>query len=483
MTQHLTGDSHWRMIGDLPYDQFLALIPTDSPMRSSAAKIYTAVEGYSALYAAHAGHESQWAKTGVAKNQPELHNALGNKDREHGGYMQFDSWVEGASWWKQHVLTYPDYTPTATIAEYVHVYAPWQDGNDEGQYVNVICEVGSMATATQRGHVPRPPWISRYEIGLHHNIGEGRSEDAPRAGHIVGSCVHTSQGTFLGNLDSYLNPSWGGLTDAQVGGPWDGQYDGVLMVFIDPAGKVVPWANGGIGPNCSGCVPPHGDGPAYLEKFGYTDYAVNGRLRSIETTDGGDPTVAKGGRQIESLCFYLAYVHSEEAGQSWDEFAWRMSHWEFGGNHQQCPGDWIKGHEVYVNDRTISIMKAYQTKTPLAVPLVVTYPPGWTGPKVPLPEAGGSVVEYAEKHPVVRKTLNVNSRIYWSVGSDSRHYQSVKLTKDATPLEFGAPDAKPTGAKIKAGTVINISHVVIGDDGELYVVGTGGSRLPASAFV
>lgn len=474
----LNGDSRWRLIGDLRPDQFKAQIPAKSPMRGDADAIYAAVKGYSALYAAHAGHESQWGMTGVAKSSPELHNALGNKDHDNGGYMAFGSWAEGARWWKQHVTTYPAYEPTVTIAQYVHVYAPKEDGNDEGRYVQVICEVGSMATAPARGHVPRPPWISRYEIGLNHNIGQGRSDDAVRAGKIVGSCVHTSQGTFNGNLYSYLDPTWGGLTDAQVGGPWDGQYDGVLMVFIDPAGKVIPWANGGIGPNCSGCVPPHGDGPAYLETFGYTDYAVNGRLRSIETTDNGNPAVVKGGRQIESLCFYLAWVHSEEAGQSWDAFQWRMSHWEFGGNHQQCPGTWIKGHEDYINQRTIEIMKAYQTKTALTTPLVITYPPGWAGARVPLPESGGTVTEYAPRHPVVRKTLQSGDTIYWSVG-----VQSIKAIHDVTPVEFATADAKPTGAKIKAGTIVNISHVVLGDDGKLWVIGTGGSRMPASAFV
>lgn len=234
-----------------------------------------------------------------------------------------------------------------------------------------------------RGHVPRPPMIEDTNAGRNKRVGSGREPDQPRAGHIVGTCHHTSEGYFSGNKSVFDDPTYGALTDFQVGGPWDGSdVDGVVMQFIADGDPIVPWANGTVGTN----RPPYGDAPAFLAQFGQSK--VNVVLRSIETTDGEQPDRAKGGRQIESLCYLTAWIHAEQAGQTPDTFAWNMHHREFGVDHQACPGAWIINNVDAIQARTKAIMHAYQTNTPLDPPLLVTYPKGWAGDEIAQPGAG-----------------------------------------------------------------------------------------------
>jgi len=250
----------------------------------------------------------------------------------------------------------------------------------------------SSGGSSTMGHVPKPPMMDDTSAGQNKQIGSGRDPDQPRAGFIVGSCHHTSDGFFGGNQSVFDDPTFSGLTDFQVGGPWDGDKDGVIMQFIADDAPIIPWANGGVGTAC----PPLGDGPAFLPAFGVN--GVNRQLRSIETTDGQQPDRDKGGRQIESLCFLTAWIHAEQAGQTADTFKWNMQHREFGADHQQCPGAWIINNVNQIQARTKAIMRAYQEGTPLDPPLSVTYPPGWTGDKVPLPEEGqGPVFNHGDR--------------------------------------------------------------------------------------
>ena len=193
-------------------------------------------------------------------------------------------------------------------------------------------------------------------------------------------------GTLLGTDDWFHNSPQSGLTDYGIGGPWDGDNDGVIIEWISPASQIVPWANGTVGT----AVAPYGDAPAFLSQVAGSDVnAVNRRLRSIETSDNGNADISKGGREIESLCFLTAWIHAEQAGQTADTFRWNMHHREFGVDHQQCPGAWIINHVDEIQNRTKAIMRAYQENTPLDPPLKVTYPHDWTGGLIPQPGQQG----------------------------------------------------------------------------------------------
>lgn len=234
-----------------------------------------------------------------------------------------------------------------------------------------------------KGHIPKPPMMERHTRGV-----PGQSAYANgtvRQGNIKGSVHHTMVGFLYGTDTYFRSPSALGLTDYGIGGPWDGASgDGVIIEWIAPDATTIPFANGGVGT----AVPPYGDGARFVSAFGI-DPAVNGWLRSIETSDGGQADRDKGGRQIESLAFLTAWIHAEQAGQTVDTFDWQLHHREFGGDHQACPGAWIINNVDYIQTRAKEIMRAYQAGAKLAKPLLITYPPGWAGGVIAQP--GGSV--------------------------------------------------------------------------------------------
>jgi hypothetical protein len=184
------------------------------------------------------------------------------------------------------------------------------------------------------------------------------------------------EGTLRGTDSFFHDPNVGSLTDYGIGGIWDDVLDGVIYEWIAPDSQIVPHANGRV----AEATAPHGDGPAFIAQFATPDInAVNRRLRSIETSDGGDSSRSKGGLEIESLCFLTAWIHAEQAGLTADTFNWNLHHREFGVAHQQCAGAWIIHNVVAIQNRTRAIMRAYQEEIPLDSPLRITYPPNWTG--------------------------------------------------------------------------------------------------------
>lgn len=239
-----------------------------------------------------------------------------------------------------------------------------------------------------RGNVPKPVYMEHYQARINAVAGQNCTE---MARDIQGSAWHTEAGGFIGTMQWFDNPANGALTDFQIGGPWDGQYDGVIMRFIEEDQGVVPWANGVMGK----VRPPFDEAALFIARWvAPTGNAenLNARARSMELSDGGQPNRDREltGPQIESLAFNTAYVHSEEIGQSWNEFTDNFLHYQTGTDHVDCPGAWLKANKAAVRARTVAVMKAYQTNTKLARPLLITYPPGWTGATIPQPGAGGS---------------------------------------------------------------------------------------------
>lgn len=252
--------------------------------------------------------------------------------------------------------------------------------------------------AKEIGHVPYPPALRIHTDG----IPGQNCYDSPidRQGNIAASFTHTPVGR-LGKPDDRAKPeadatTWDGtvgyfthdpnclgLTDAIIGGPTDGEYDGTIVEIIDPAAPLSPYANGRVGE----VTAPYGDGAIFIAENGI-EPAVNAYARSVELSDGGDPTVDRvlKGPQIETYCLYIAHVHAEEIGQTADTLRLRCYHCETGSSHQGCAGQgmWAIADETMA--RIGEIMSAYQFNTPLSYPLLITYPPGYHGPKVPTPE-------------------------------------------------------------------------------------------------
>ena len=472
----LDGGSPWRTIGDLTAAQFKDGIPATSPLLPEIDRIYAAVTGYSALYKAHLEHENSFATTGEALNTAD-HNAQGSKDHTNGGYMQFASWTDGAAWWKQHVLTYPDYQSTTSIAEYVSVYAPASDGNDEGAYINVICKYGNQVQGGPSmpkdkngvtlnmtpGIIPLPKFTD-YPIW-------GSADDAAAAGTPgrystawddlgqrpaiqKGIVLHRSEGTWQGNMASFGDPSFGGLTGWQVNAD-----TGELMRFLDvrnpKQSHMTPWASGPFNKNGDA----YGDGLAYEQKYGIN--AINRDEDAIEITGFyADPVSQAAWDTLAAFSAPMAHDY----GIPWDQwpiapqdgFSFYRWHQEICGPIEKvCPGGTVMNGTPALIEAVRTILHQYQTGT----------------------QAGAPAPTYAPKHPLPRQTFTANGTIYWYAPA------TLKTVTTVTPLEYGDANAAPTGAPIGPGLTVNISHVCIGSDGQMYVVGTGGSRLLASALV
>lgn len=235
------------------------------------------------------------------------------------------------------------------------------------------------------GHVPEPPYMAAFAARVNAIDGINCTE---MVRIIRGTDWHTEVGSFAGTWGYFEDPWNRALTDYQIGGPWDGQYDGVIMKFIESDEMVAPYANGPVGK----VRPPFDDVEDYLSTYGYGPFneGINANLRSIELSDGGMPNRDRQltGRQIESLAFQTAYIHAEQVGQDWSVLRYQCLHYQSGTDHIDCPGDWLKANKQIVRARAKDIMRAYQTNAPLSRPLLITYPPGWSGGEIAQPRGG-----------------------------------------------------------------------------------------------
>ncbi|MFL5758568.1 MAG: hypothetical protein ACJ789_02450 [Thermomicrobiales bacterium] len=329
---------------------------------------------------------------------------------------------------------------------------------------------------TQRGHVPQPPCMEHYQARINAIAGLNCTE---MARPIAGTAWHTEVGTFLGTAGWFDDPHNRALTDFQIGGPTDGHYDGVIMRFIEADQGVAPYANGPVGK----VRPPFDDALLFLNVFGYGE-AINARLRSIELADGGMPNRDRelSGRQIESLAFLTAYVHSEEAGQGWEEFAHNILHYQTGTDHVDCPGAWVKTHKVQVRARVVEIMHAYQTGVALARPLLITYPPSYAGPQIAQPGEGAPQPLYAKPliYPWLTDEAELDKGIDRKIGSTTafalrRAWTAMK----ETPRYRDSSSKAQIGPPIAKGTTFT-GEFVYKSNGEWWVLTAYGTRVRMS---
>jgi hypothetical protein len=220
------------------------------------------------------------------------------------------------------------------------------------------------------GNVPHPPYERRI---ITNENGGSFDQGYPRSN--VGTCVHRMDGTLDGTDGFFRNPPQPpALTDYGIGGALDPGKDGLIYMWNDPAGSIVPRANGNGG--------IEGDGQAFLDAYG--GEAVNSRLVSIELSGcSGDPLSSAGCRdvpqteftaaQFESMCRLIAYWH-DQARVPWDRFpvnpqtgvVTQMQHYEF--SSKACPWSNVRDRTSEYQNRVKEIMRSYQEgTTPAAV--------------------------------------------------------------------------------------------------------------------
>jgi len=326
---------------------------------------------------------------------------------------------------------------------------------------------------TQPGFVPQPPYMEHYKARINAIAGLNCTE---MARPIAGTAWHTEVGTFLGTAGWFDDPHNKALTDFQIGGTTDGQYDGVIMRFIEADQCVAPYANGPVGK----VRPPFDDALHFLNAFGYGE-AINARLRSIELSDGGLPNRDREltGRQIESLAFLTAYIHSEEAGQGWNEFVYNILHYQTGTDHVDCPGTWLKANKEKVRARAVEIMRAYQTNSPLAHPLLITYPPGYVGEEIPQPGLDAPRPLYAKPvtYPWLTDPVELAKGIDRKIGNTTAF--ALRRTWTA---EKETPRYRDSNGKAQIGPPIPKGATFVGEfvylsNGEWWVLTQFGTRV------
>jgi hypothetical protein len=133
---------NWRTIGDTTLAAFKAKLK-GTRLESEAESIFTVARPHTKLLIAQAEIESEYANSDLARN---ANNFLGQRPRPDddrptvpGPFRKFASLTDCARYWIDK-LTDPDYAyaDTVTLEQFVHVYAPSSDGNDEAAYVASI---------------------------------------------------------------------------------------------------------------------------------------------------------------------------------------------------------------------------------------------------------------------------------------------------------------------------------------------------------
>lgn len=342
----------WRELGNVPLEVYeREFARKGSPMLAEVRAVWRAARPHSLLCLAQMGMESQYGIDGIATQG--THNPLGLRPRGGDGFQRFGTWAEAVAEWKaritDHGYAYPE---TVTLEEYIHVYAPGWDGNDEAAYVGFIegyvTRFGSpspIPDPPSPGKVPYPPMLERPIVKV---VGVGRDPDQTRT-PVVGTVVHTMDGTLWGTDGWFRRPDVPALTDYGIG------QDGTIIKWNGTDWQV-GWASG---PARS----PNGDGARLVARFGTG--GVNRFLRSIEHEGDQDDPVSEA--MWRRSCWLQAAIHAEEAGQTADSYDWNLHHYEFTGkDYKVCPGTRFFSHTDAYQAFVRAIMRHYQHGAPLA---------------------------------------------------------------------------------------------------------------------
>lgn len=168
----------------------------------------------------------------------------------------------------------------------------------------------------------------------------------------VASWWHSMYG-WLWSTDGYFRLwSTQACTDYGIGGAGDGAYDGVVFRWIDAATRrfAVPWASGWSD------HPDFDDqGRAFYTRFGNRGINEGGRAIEFSGLDVTPVTVKQWAAGIQ----LTAAIHSQEIGQSWEEFAWNMQHYEVA--EKSCPYPRIIEHTAEYQAAIVLTMKHFET--------------------------------------------------------------------------------------------------------------------------
>jgi len=468
--------TNWRSLGDTTLAVYRSeFARRNSPLLAEVESIYSAVKGYSLLYLAQVGMESEYATTGFAAGTPSAHNALGTKVRGQPQYQRFASWTDGAKEWRARILD-PGYAyaRTVTLADYIHVYAPISDGNDEAGYVAFIQAYRQRFPAPDTGDTTMPtttPTITFGRVPAPRIVKIDTSRKQPGAGwDNLGQrkpkfvVLHRMVGSLAGTDSWFANPTAPALTDFGIGiAAMDGSAkSGEIHQYNDPRGTRSGWASGPY----SGA---YGDGKAIVDKYGIN--VINRDGESLEISGNYDTPITDAEKQriAEWIAWRWDLMHipytsapiNPETGIS--AVMW---HQEFTlGTGKTCPGPVVMQATNDLIARATAILKQYQTsgdgtggdpdpETPTyAIPQIPGWLLSWTG------------------EPVLHDIPGVKDG---TVFATTAQY----IAKRATPrLQYATSGAQKVGPDIVAGERFPVAFIFTAADGKQYGVTKYGTRV------
>lgn len=444
--------SNWREIGRIPYATWRAVLTSvGAPDGLTGVEAWQAAGEHSALCLAQLLIESGGGRSALARSN---RNPLGLRPRDGGeGFVAFASFADAIRFWHGKIVdpAYA-YADTVTLADYVHVYAPSSDGNNEQTYVrDVATYVGSWPreeggepnvpqtfTTTIPG-LPGGPLKTTYPIRMN-MIPAGHTRQRP------GTKAHTPRRSVQHGTANDSNDD--AMAEAQyfVNGAEGRQAsvhyctDDTQAVVVVPLDEVTWQAADGNGPGNM-----NGFSCEMMEATEiWTSPARRDRLIAI-TADLMGRTAARLGATVPE------------------------QHWTFNAgspDRHDCPN---KLRHTTINGR----------------PAWDVYVQQWQAARVDeLKRMQGGKPTYVKPHPPALKNgkpyphIDDNGAV-WLILSPAR-WKALETTERR---EYATVDADEVGPPVDKGDTISAVYSVTANDGNVWFVSRSGSRMLAEAFV
>jgi hypothetical protein len=467
------ANTPWRHIGAVPYEIWQKrILDAGGTHAVSQRAVWEAAGDDSALMLAMLKMESSYASDYDAI--PEWKKNPWNMQVDGVG-LTFTGYVAAVNAWKERLYspTYKNgiYKNTTSIRDLISVYAPKSDGNDTDGYIasviRLIEQNGIVPPEGENsempityGKVPMPKFVDR-EVPA----GSKYAGQVPKGSRVIRAFIrHTAYGNLVGT-DGWFHGG-NALTEYMIGNSVDGAaLDGQIRRFNDPSGSYYPHASGPV-------EQPVEDAAKFLQLW-------PGRINidSVACERSGNGSTPVSNKERASRAALLAY-HADQYGKYlFDKHGKDLFTWEtFPIIPSELGRSFIIHHgEIYVGKRDSCPGPAMEadlnTEIAAAKKILQQYQTGSTDVPIP-PEP-----VYAKPQPPTPGTSVVNGRTFLAVT------ETYKLTKDAQPRLYAEPNSAPTGPVLKAGTSVEVSHVVsdVGESADMTLVLKDGSRIPASA--
>lgn len=258
-----TGSTPWRETGDTDYSSFAKAIsrsvqPGSSPMAGEARAIYDALFpfGLTRLAAAMSWHERKndtWGPSyglDATFRNPWAMRCNGEADACRNGWSVYATYARAAAAWAERVTyRFGLYAEAWSLADFIHIYAPESDGNNEKAYVEIVAREIDALPLVQGGTMATNPFPNPVIYDIARDADAARFSLTPaERDRLLRKCIpnrngkqpkvivlHIQDGVTAGSLDWWAN-------NVQASSTVLINKDGSIVRCI-PEGSG-PWTNG-----------------------------------------------------------------------------------------------------------------------------------------------------------------------------------------------------------------------------------------------